>query len=67
VERSVDDDETISVIVGGWKSGYAQPLSIVSFDSLGQKQLTSLMPTIMAEFRVSRTQHKKFADTYVIF
>jgi len=55
----VDDDETISVIVGGAKSGYAEPLSIVSFDTLGQKQLTSLMPTIMAEFRVSRAHNIK--------
>jgi len=49
----VDGDETISVIVGGPKSGYAEPFSIISFDSLGQKHLTRLMPILMDGFLVS--------------
>jgi len=54
----------ICIFVGEQKSGYIEPLNGVSFDSFGVKQLTRLMPIIMAEFRVR--VHKKFGYICII-
>jgi len=50
------DDETISVIVGGPRAGHPDPLSCVSFDSSGWKELIRLAPTLRDYFKVSETE-----------